>query len=126
MRHRAGDMLKDQAFYERPRASPLNPVESERFYLRRDTMNRILIWGISILLISCLNAYAASCETPSFLTVGKDYVMVPMLPGSQALEVKVLEIDKKNGWVKVKSKDNRRDDKIIWVNLINVLSIFDK
>ena len=89
-------------------------------------MDRILIWGISILLLSCLNAYAASCETPSFLTVGKDYLMVPMLPGSQALEVKVLEIDKKSGRVKVRSKDNTRDDKIIWVNLINVLSFFDK
>src|SRR5215471_9379961 len=28
MRHRGGNVLRDQAFYERLRASPLNPMES--------------------------------------------------------------------------------------------------
>ena len=28
MRHRGGNVLKDHAFYERLRASPLNPMES--------------------------------------------------------------------------------------------------
>ena len=31
MRHRGGNVLRDQAFYERLRASPLNPVESDTF-----------------------------------------------------------------------------------------------
>jgi hypothetical protein len=32
MRHRGGNVLRDQAFYERLRASPLNPMESGPYY----------------------------------------------------------------------------------------------
>ena len=32
MRHRVGNVLKDQTFYERLRASPLNPMESAVFH----------------------------------------------------------------------------------------------
>src|SRR5215468_7694361 len=42
MRHRGGNVLRDQAFYERLRASPLNPMESGDVYSQWRTFAHVM------------------------------------------------------------------------------------
>jgi hypothetical protein len=94
-------------------------------------MNSRIVTGVfllSLLIVGCDKAgngvfapvsLAEGAEPPSFLQVGKTYAIYVSATGGRP--EKILEIDKKSGWIKVEDQDGAQR----WLNLSQIGVIKD-
>jgi hypothetical protein len=91
-----------------------------------EKINRVIYLLFFIILLSFIlyasDVSAGSSNLPSLIKVGEIYKIQPS--DTNELIVKILEIDNKNGWVKV--NETRFGGETLWINIGQIITIRSK